>query len=381
MSSRKIFCVEQRDAGLVISSLPELQEYRGECVESCDLLLLASGFEERILTVPEILRDQGVRAGRILMGQYQTNKPDNDARLEELLPILSAISSDIAYVDAEDPSALLDQVRQTLRDRQQARVHADVSGASVPYILSLVGVLSQLRGIKLSVTFWYCEAKAYAHPKDIDAVPSAWSETDLPESGVADVWAHPMFRGHHHEQAGTFVIAFPSLYTARLARCLSYCDATESLDTSNVLWVFPITEREGHTWRRDKINEAVECLRGGASGGGKAIGIPAEYSRQIDIHDYRGALRTVIEAADEHEGNNLFLIQFGSKLQSLGTALGLAARTEIAAVYARPEKFNAARYSAGSGVVWNVSFPNLATTIEAVRQIGALELIAESGRQ
>lgn len=377
MASRKVFCVRSRTVTQAIEDLPDLRRYVDEPIDSCDLLLIAAGFEERVLKVPSLLRATSSRAKHVRVARYSTNIEDNTSRWAELKPIVEAVSDDVAFFDAEDPTELIADVASMFSGETIVRIHVDISGASAPLILSMIGVLADRQNIDIHVTVWYSEAGQYFLPKAVEALPSAWGDDDRPEVGVSNVWAHPIFRGHHHDSAGPFVIAFPSLYTARLARCLSFCEATETLGESNVLWVLPDTTHRDHQWRHQKVKEAIECLLAGAIGGSDTGVIAPESARNVGTHDYRGALKAVVEASDSNEGHNIFLVQFGSKLQSLGSALALAARTEIAAVYARPEKFNADQYSSGFGEVWALDLPNLRSVVDSIQSIGALEYISE----
>jgi hypothetical protein len=97
-------------------------------------------------------------------------------------------------------------------------------------------------------------------------------------------------------------------------------------------------------------------------------------STVASTRDYRDVLHVLLDQIDARSGANLSLVHMGSKLQAIGVALALFARTEVTLLHARPKQFNAAKYSKGVATLWRLDLSNLSEVLDDLQRVGQLEL-------
>lgn len=384
MSLRRRFSVHARTAAEVVAELPRMHDFDGK-TDPIDVLILASGFEERVVAVPRaILNAGGTILGPTLMGRYRTNREDNERREAELMPILSALgrSPPITF-DADSPESILEVIRSALAgQRRGAHVAFDISGASSTLILSAMAALLR-SGLEVRLSIFYAFAAKYHEPHGAsrDAPPIAWSEADLSEFGVSEVETNELYPGIHHDLHSSFVIALPSMFPARLRRCLGHL-GIEPLSgaESQVHWILPRTDNPDHTWRQKAVRKAVLNVIYGEQMANDLAG-EIEVSSElpgsnefIDVGDYRSCLRSILEMIDSKAGKNLSIVNLGTKVQSVGVALAMAARSEVALVTARPKAFAANTYSEGIGRLLTVTFDDVVGIVQRLGAVGTLSV-------
>lgn len=375
---RKRFAVSRRSIDSALADLPLPTEFSVGS-SSFDVFIGALGFEQRVLGIPCSLAAAGGRIhGPILLGHYQTNDVDNANRGKELLPILGKLGAEPTYFEADSPEDTLRIIKgavAAVAPERELRVLLDISGASSTLIFAALATLASLPR-QVSLTIGYAAAIHYHDPgAETRAQPvGQWGQTALRERGVREVDTNELYRGIHHDHLPGFVIAFPSMYCARLQRCLSHLGVGPlSGATDSVFWVLPKTEDERHQWRQLSVKQALCNLIHGDDATSNQD-LPHGQYVHCDVWDYLQAARIVLEQVDRQEGANMSVIHMGTKIQAVGVALALLGRPEVSLVSARPESFAATNYSEGIGPLQQISIPNLQASIRRIEEVGMLDV-------
>lgn len=381
MTARKLFSVRARSVEEAMLEFPSIDPV--ESFEfSADLLVIAAGFEERASAFPRILSEKPAsKFHTVLVGRYQTNPEDNARRFSQVEPMLHRMSSNIKEVDADVPEDVLRSMLGISDATKITSVLFDISGASSSFVFSIIGAISQVIP-EANVVIVYAEAARYsASRKSLEGDEMAES----PEFGVATVWNNAIFPGRHQDSAGSHIIAFPSHSVLRVARCLNFCgEAVESLAERNVLWVLPRTTSEEHAWRRGETIDVIRKLMAQSnveSDDGSSRSICEETQVDCDTHSPADAARIVLKEADARSGQNLYLVHMGSKMQAVGAALAVAARSEISVVHARPQKFVPSAYSDGVGRKYVFKIGSMEKMVKSLSTVGQAVLVCADGTE
>ena len=377
MNTRKPFIVIQRSIDEAVNELPVVRLF-DRPVAPIDLFVGAAGFEERVLAIPKQLLAQGAQiSGASLIGRYKTNVEDNGKRETELIPILQRLAAPVEFFDADSPESTNCAIRSVLgalsNGKKRLHVAFDISGASSTLIFSVLGSL--LRDQRpFSLTIFYSTAKTYYEPSSGRETPVLkWAPEDMRESGVAEVEANELYPGIHHDHLPVFVIALPSMFTSRMQRCLSYLGVGPLGGGDRcVHWILPNTTEQEHRWRQDKVLQAAMALVRSGTEESDQTSLAEESFSYCDVFNYVECVRKVMKQIDAKAGSNISVVHMGTKLQGVGVALALAARSEVAIVSARPEWFDAASYSQGVGEVFCLEFTHPHEIVKGIAQVGTL---------
>lgn len=389
MSQHKRFFVQTLTASEAVTALPDMREFDGVS-DIIDIYILASGFEERVVAIPDALLQAGSQVrGAILLGRYRTNAADNVQRESQLKPRLDAFGAgDFVAFDADSPESTSSTIKAALAGKSgDVHVAFDISGASSTLILSVMAALLRSER-KMRLSIFYAAADRYHEPSEaVRHEPTIkWGEADLSEIGVSEVEVNELYPGRHHDHLPTFVIALPSTAPARMKRCLGHLGIEPLSGTEDrVHWILPNTDSDEHKWRQGAVKRAVldvvygesrnaEQEKDGAEVMAELPGGPIEYS---DVGNYRECARTLIERIDAKAGNNISLIHLGTKLQGIGVALAMSARQEVALVSARPQAFAASTYSEGVGKIFALTIDDPVAVVAHLAAIGTLKVVAK----
>jgi hypothetical protein len=282
--------------------------------------------------------------------------------------------------DADSPSKTNEAIQSLLTQAAQrskpVRVALDISGASSTFIFSMMGALARST-VQLSVSVFYATASVYHEPAlGRDTPATQWSLDDLRETGVSDVQVNELFPGIHHDHLPVAAIAVPSMFATRLERCLSFLNVdTLTAPDPNVHFILPSTTDIEHQWREDRAREAVEAL---VRANPDESTTPAVLKRmqRCDVFIYTDILRAALKLIEDNAGRNCSVIHMGTKLQAIGMALALAARTEVALVGARPGSFAAATYSDGIGTLYRIDLGDIHDVVAKLAKVGSLDVQA-----
>jgi hypothetical protein len=350
-----------------VHDFPHAAVFNPDDAFAADIFVCAKGFEERATWITRQLAERNRSARRVLVGTYVTNSEDNDERFRELEPLLRALSNEVSTFDADSPAETLRAVTAALDDLQKAAltVAIDISGASSTLIFSVMAALMR-HASRPSVTVMYTRARAYFPDVALEEPPAPVLEpTPDREQGVRGVEVSELFPGIYHEARPPFALVFAGVTRDRTQRCLHYLGEEFSSPTDELVqWIVPRPLDGNRGGRHVRVTEIVTSL---APAGRQSVA-------ECDARDYIGAARMLIEAADRHLGRNVSLIHMGAKFQSVGLALALEARAEVGLVYARPQRFSAARYSQGVDQAWVLALGDVGDLVERLRQVGTLRI-------
>lgn len=374
------------------SQLPPVRQWSGTA-DRPDIFVCALGFEDRATAIPAELAKQFAgeqKSVESLLCFYSTNHEDNDVNSESMRASLGVFSAGIQDVFADSPQilrkAILDAISSADHTRK-CKVLLDISAASGSLIISVLKALIEVRE-RVDLVILYCEPDIYFPRKDdfaarplelIEGACAAGDVSSVGEYGVAEVEFNELYPGINVESRSERVIAIPAFRTSRLVRCLAHIsDQLLASPSDSIFWIISEPPASELKWRRDLqeriVNAQMAKFVGLTPGDELAPKLITTNHQVCSTRDYSEVMRCIMEQADKHAGSNLSLVHMGSKLQSVGVALALSVRSEIAVCSSRPVQFNAKRYSQGVGSKWKLDLSNLETIIGNLSEVGKLTL-------
>jgi len=357
-----------------------------------DVLICALGFENRTNAFGKHrLAVQGSRRGQLAVYcEYRTNNADNNINREPLVRFLSSCFERDISVKADDPAQLQTQLVGELAtitpaDGEVLTVVVDISAAAGNLILTLFAVLFQIaRDRRISCRVVYAEAESYFpsaseyFARGEELVQQACASGDsgsLHEFGVEDVEVNELYPGSAFEGREELIFAIPAYRTERLSRCLKRLSNEPILQVGErIRWILGQPPDSNMGFRLEFQKRLINRLLRSGDEASQSPGLTAENTWVTCTLDYRQTTRRLMELADQNMGKTLSLVHMGSKMQGLGAALALVARSEVAVCYARPTSFNPERYSGGVGSIWEVAFKDLGEIALQLSKIGTLQM-------
>ena len=386
MSAPKRCSLKTTSFNDVASALPQKKPLDQEAMQFVDLFVVAKGFEERVVAVPQRLLEMGCLGAQtcILVGRYRTNAPDNEQRYAQLGPLLEQSSQQVDIFDAENPLethlavSRRIQLLQELIGTRSVHIAIDISGASSTLIFSLIATVFR-HPANPKVTILYAEASTYFpqvdNPTQIELMP----QNLVREEGTDGIERHELFRGHETTSRGNFIIGVPSYSFGRFEQCIYELGEEGAPSPNKVLaLIIPNTTATNHQHHQSTISTYVRRIFAESAVNDSTSPHPRVI--ECDVQEYSHTVRTIMELADEKLGSNVYLVHFGPKLQSLGAALALLVRSEVCLVFARPKRFNASAYSDGVGKVWRIDFENPSNLMSALREVGCVHVRQDEAR-
>lgn len=378
------------------SQLPCVRQWAGQ-ISKPDVFICALGFEDRSVVISDGLAKsfQSTMPKTIssILCTYSTNYEDNILNEESLRKNLDAFCSDIQDVSADSPQtvrkAILDAISKADESRK-CKIIFDISAASGSLILSIFKALIEVRH-RVAVEVIYCEPQVYfplkkdytSNPeKLVESACAAGDESSVAEYGVAEVEFNELYPGYNVESRPERVLAIPAFRTTRLVRCLAHIsDQLLASPGDSIYWVISEPPASELKWRKDLqeriVNVQLAKFVGLRASDTLAPKLTPTNHTVCSTRDYRDIMRQVMEQADAQAGSNLSLVHMGSKLQSVGVALALAVRSEIAVCSSKPLQFNPLQYSQGVGSKWVLDLSDIETVIKNLSLVGTLSLVSK----
>lgn len=397
---RDAFVFEQGDE--LVTSLPAPEKLGKALSANFDLFVCALGFEERCVAISLAMSSQrkvsnsGLKIPIGLVGRYRTNADDNSANESVLSGYIESLCVDKQFVDADDPELVRSRLIEIIENMQSGdsvcvRVCFDISACSGTFILTVIGALLEIK-IPIELSVLYCQAEQYfptCEQVDADRLGTVQKGAMLGESecyseqGTQEPMIHPLYSGFQHEGRPDFVIAIPSFRMNRMVRCIdAISEQVIAAPESNVHWVFGLPNHDQDLWRnkfqQEIVITALQQLGSCAINGG--VKFSHENSSDCCVFDYRKTVKLMLHLADQHLGKNITCIPMGSKMQNLGVALALGARSEVSVTYARPAAFSPRTYSEGVGMMWELSLGTISRLSRLLAQVGTLDATTVHGR-
>ncbi len=350
----------------ISSTLPEAREFGGKLQRDFDLWIGALGFEDRCRAVAKALGNGGSACKLALICAYGTNPDQNSTQEKGLLEDLDRFSQEREWVEA-DHQSLFDRLRSRLRElRTEAerplRIGWDISVSSNRLILNLGRILLEGDG---ELEIFYTEAATYFPTQDeYDADPGRWNDGDRMglDRGTLNVRTSNAFPGEHSAQLANRLVIIPGYNRDRVRKVISNVDSQFliEMEAAPISWLVGAPHSEDDAWRERALTEIHD--------------IPSKHESQpVSTFDYAEALR-VLERIHRRWGldYNMTLAPMGSKMQALGCVLFCVARPDVRIMFAQPEEYNTARYTAGVRTCWSIDVGRVDNLVRKLMSIGTL---------
>lgn len=365
----------KRSLESIISKLPNYQEFDVDSIKNRKdhILILVNGFEYRANEFLRNASETKYKAKTVLIAKYSTNPKDNAAQYQELETLVKSISNNYQEIDADNQQMSKNSIIHALKKYEglsSISITIDISGASDRLILTIMYSLLQVRGINLNIIYY--EAKVYFPKKEDydsnkeDCIKSIL-ETDIQEKdGVHTPYFSPINPGNFEVSYNDFLINIPTLKLNRpFAALLEYNGSffmNQSIDS--VKWI--LGKPEKHVWREklqlDVLNRGLELRNAKHTcSDWNTIG--------CSTLNYKSITQELFSIIDKQERKNISIMAMGSKMQTIGVALTLFARSECRVILVKPKEFNPSSYSEGAGKPWQLIF-NLDNVKLELKKIG-----------
>lgn len=395
---KKQCIVTTHELDTVLSCFPEVRQWDESTISSTDIFITALGFEDRALHVPRIFANAATQSNinRIpltVLGRYSTNLNDNFANEKPLSTALNQFSNQIENLDADSPHLIAQElgahIDKFIKIQSTIKIAFDISAASGNFILSVMHTILK-RDNDIDLTILYVEPTTYfpqrtEYENDLEGLTQSCCAIGDPnsphESGVEAVYVNELYPGYSSDNRPELVIATPSFRTERLLNSLQFVsDQVQADPEGRVLWLIGMPYAEENRWRNDLQCRMIKKMMASMAGletpsSPQAPVLNDVNCRNISTLNYTEMVRAIIDISDTHLGHKLSLIHMGSKMQAIGLSLALHVREEIAVCYARPARFNPARYSEGCSTCWTIPFGLMSNWTNKLSQIGELALI------
>ncbi len=359
--------IKQIELADIIGKLPNI------CLIDCekefpekrfDFFLLALGFEERCLAIPEKLAVMhNFRVKKAMIFEYSTNREDNDSNRPRLIKSVEKFSDSFEIIPC-DSDNFIREIRSKFENCKNPRILLDISVCSCKLLISSLNLLLNLDA---NLQIVYSEAEIY-HPtiEEFEKEPDKWTTEEGfgIAKGVGGVIPCPEFPGVPKELPDV-VVAFPTFKPERTKAIISSIDAAIPIrPEKRVLWIVgdPHMEENVRTQRK-KIIKDINKIADEA------------YCREVSTLDYK----KTIEALESIYSNynleyHLSISALGSKMQCLGISIFCKMRPDISLFLSVPQSYNARQYSNGFKNIWIIDFGDLNHFRQILNSLDTLEL-------
>jgi len=353
----------------ILRDLPEVLplDVAPDAARTDDLFLAALGFEDRCLSIPELLAEgRQYSATRAIYFEYSTNQSDNDLNRPRLVKAMESFATQVRPMPS-DTDDLASQLRGILSEictkADPVMVTFDISVCSSRLLVTTLTVLFEFN---LNLRIVYSEAGLY-HPTkaEYDADPNKWTSDEKLglARGVSAVTRSPDHPGSRRETLPEAVIAFPTFKPERIRAILA--DIDQSLlvrPEKRVVWLTGDPHLLEDHWRTD-VQRNINNIPASA---------PAY---EVSTFDYKKTLEILDRVYRPFDGKYLVTIApMGSKMQSLGVVLFWYIRPEVSVYFASPREYNATQYSEGCKAMWCIEFGQLADVRKRLDSVGELRV-------
>lgn len=355
----------------ILQSLPDIKPLRMStdmAEKQDDLFLVALGFEERCLNIPEQLASSGrYRSSRAIFFEYATNKNDNELNRPRLMKSVHCFAEQIRpplFCDLEEfSSELRDVLSEICAKSDPPRVSFDISACSSKCLIEALTVMLEFN---LVLTIMYSEAATY-HPtqEEYTSEPDKWTSDEKLglARGVSSVTRSPDHPGSRRDVLPEAVIAFPTFKPERVKAILTDVDSSLLLKPENrVVWLLGTPHLPEDAWRTN-IQKTINDIPESAP------------TFEVSTFDYKETLQILERVYHPFDCKYLVNIApLGSKMQSLGVVLFWYMRPEVSIFFASPREYNATQYSESCKAVWCIEFGPLLQVRKLLDSVGELQV-------
>lgn len=360
--------VELIDVLLQLPQIESLNVERDLPRKEDTLFLCALGFEDRCLSIPELIaKTKEHKCTEALYFEYATNINDNEINKHRLLKALQSFSASVNTMpcDTDDfPTNLRTTLSHICTEGRTPSVIFDISVCTSKLLLLALKVIFEF---DLSLRILYSEAKVY-HPKreEYESEAEKWTTEEGfgLARGVGAVIPSVEHPGYRRDIPQEVVVVFPTFKPERTKAVIA--DIDESLimkPKDRVIWVVGDPHLPEDRWRVDAVREINK--------------IPASApSYEISTFYYKKTIECLERIYQPRDWKyHMTLSPLGAKMQSLGIALFWYMRQDVSIVFAMPKEYNARQYSEGCKGVWQINFGELTNIRETMDRVGQLEIV------
>jgi len=352
-----------------LQHLPPIAELRPQDVQGRGrdaLLICTLGFEDRCLSVLEMLAASGYSADRVIVLEYDTNRDDNERNRPALEACLEKISSRenirVAVQSPDYPEQLDRVLRDSIGrsgDQTTPNVTFDISACCSRGILE---GLHLLLGCDIALRVTYSEAAVY-HPteEEFRASPDDWltEEGAGLAHGVVSIWESSVHPGYSVDHLPNILVAFPTFKPERTQKLLSSSEA----QIAQTVWIVGVPYLDENRWRVDAMRRI------------NRLGTEDE-CYEVSTFEYLDCLRRLEQLYQEYgRTRHLLVSPLGSKLQDVAVALFLQLRRDVSVWFSVPERFNPRLYTEGTRALWRIDLGDVQTAISGLRSYQTLQVV------
>jgi len=355
----------------VLSQLPEIEPLdveRDLLGKEDGLFLCALGFEDRCLSIPELIaKAKGYKCTEAIYFEYATNVNDNEINKPRLLQALQSFGTSVNTMpcDTDDfPTNLRKALSRICAGGQTPSVIFDISVCSSKLLLLALKVLFESN---LSLRILYSEAEVY-HPRreEYESDPEKWTTEEGfgLARGVGTVIPGVEHPGYRRDKLQEVVVVFPTFKPERAKAVIAEIDESLVMGPKDrVIWIVGDPHLPEDHWRVDAVREINK--------------IPASApSYEVSTFYYKKTIESLERIYQPRDCKyHVTLSPLGSKMQSLGIALFWYMRQDTSIVFATPKEYNARQYSEGCKGVWQIKFGELANIREIIDRVAQLEIV------
>jgi hypothetical protein len=345
-----------------------------------DLLVCVNGFEERTAAIPKWLAEHGQRIPHTAVVVYPTNLEDNDrtrGALQESVGQVSSTTHDIHFkIPAPELRSELRKIVEQSSSKGQIRILFDISGASGALILRLTRTFFELARqavLDVNLTIAYAEAEHYSPTQEaaeeLIEQASANGEATLGlDFDAEELTPTVEYPGHHLDTVADRAVVICGFNADRVRTALDHIDTAFNIDFphARVTYIAGKPPREADAWRLNamvKINSLP------------AVGQLAV--QQASTLDYLETLRRLEAQYLKSFGKErITVLPFGSKMQSVATALFCELRSDVKVQLVAPARYTGVEYSTGVGPLHILPMGSLIELINTLGRIGQIEEIS-----
>ncbi|NHF62487.1 hypothetical protein [Microcella pacifica] len=364
----------------VIGQLPPLAT--AESVEKSglpqfDLCVAVNGFEDRTAAVPKWLAQRHIRVATTLLLHYPSNIEDNRRTVDDLEEALSVCSERVIHVEfgiaAPKLRNELQEIAEACAADDVVRILLDISGASGRIILRVLRSLFELqRSSRLQVilTIAYAEAGEYAptHREAralIEASRKPGESTLGLDFDAEEVSPSVEYPGQHIEHVPDRAVVVCGFNADRARAALDHIDTAFNIDVphSRVTYIAGRPPRKKDEWRLTAMMDIHSSVEGNSE-------MDFHVTSTLNYAETLQRLESCYQDAFGHE--RLTVLPFGSKMQTVATALFCEMRSDVKAQLLGPARYAGRSYSHGVGQIYLLHLGSLQDISSLLSSVGQL---------
>jgi hypothetical protein len=320
------------------------------------VLILAAGFEERDLSIIEIIKAVAIPIKKIIVLDYE-NIEQNEPVRSKVINMARSISAAVKTVKVGELPNLLTHIEILENDM----LIIDITGMSRIIIFQ---ILNQIDKAKISYNIAYTEAEEYfplkglydtliANQASEEVAFTRYLETEKAEfvySYDCSIIQPPEFMGNPEPGRPAMILAFFTFKRSRLQAIL------QVLEIEKRVLILSEPVRQDLKWRKDFMKIANLDIIQKNEPDVNILGT-------LDAFQLMDFFEDKIYRNKEYTKYNLILAPLGSKMQTIGSYLFWRKHSEISVLFSQPGSYFKDAYSKGYRDTFIITAETLEKTI------------------